>query len=162
MDEFLRNVTTGYWWISVVVVGVLINILSTVLVKRFEVFGSTVSSWLRGRSEERRKAFQAEVDKLVQGVASPETTFQEETRCRFRASTLLLLSVLLWLLLSSSRTTLVTSEGLRSFAALVSGVLLLGAVKLDSHADHLQRVVREARKVLRCQSKNTLGSSNPG
>lgn len=157
MDEFLRNVTTGYWWISVVVVGVLINILSTVLVKRFEVFGSTVSSWLRGRSEERRKAFQAEVDRLVRGVTSVDAIYQEETRWRFRAATVLLLGVFFGVMLSSAHTAVGPSKFMWPFAAVASGVLVLGAFKLDAHADHLQRVVREARKVLRCQAKNTLG-----
>ncbi len=59
MKEFLSNLGTAYWWLSVVVVGILINLISAYLKPRFDSKFSSASTWWRNKSEaqkaERRK-----------------------------------------------------------------------------------------------------------
>ena len=51
MNEFLANLNSLYWWISVVIVGILINLISSYLKSKLDNTLSNVSTWWRKRSK---------------------------------------------------------------------------------------------------------------
>jgi len=53
MTRFLTDITSIYWWISVVVVGILIHIFGTLISHKLDVPLSKVSTWWRDRSQQR-------------------------------------------------------------------------------------------------------------
>ena len=54
MSDFINNLSSIYWWISVVIVGILINLLSAYLKVKLDSSLSRVSSWWRNKSEARK------------------------------------------------------------------------------------------------------------
>lgn len=54
MRDFLTQLGSLYWWLSVVVVGILINIFSTLLHRKLDDRLSRVSAWWRSKSEKRK------------------------------------------------------------------------------------------------------------
>jgi hypothetical protein len=64
MSRLLTDITSIYWWISVVIVGVLIHILGVFIARRLDTRLSKLSSWWRGRSEQRRLERRTEIAKL--------------------------------------------------------------------------------------------------
>lgn len=54
MSEFLVNLTSLYWWISVVIVGLAINVLASYIVRKLDVRLSGISSWWRARSDKAK------------------------------------------------------------------------------------------------------------
>jgi hypothetical protein len=64
MSEFITNLSSIYWWLSIVIVGILINLFSAYLKIKLDTRLSTVSSWWRKRSEARKTRRLAELDRL--------------------------------------------------------------------------------------------------
>ena len=64
MKELISNVSSIYWWISVVIVGILINIISYYLTRKLDTRLSNVSSWWRKKSEIRKSQRLKKLDKL--------------------------------------------------------------------------------------------------
>lgn len=65
MDEFTKLLVSPLWWLSVVVVGILINLASAYLKPRLDETFSRSSLWWRNRSEEAKRR-----DRLVaEGLA---------------------------------------------------------------------------------------------
>lgn len=70
MDELLNNLTSTYWWLSVVVVGLIINLVSSYLKPPLDAIGSkTFHAW-KARSERANKMYVKKVDALA---AAPHT-----------------------------------------------------------------------------------------
>lgn len=55
MNEFLSNVNSLYWWISVVVVGILLNVISSYSRDWIDRALSRISGWWANRSDVRRQ-----------------------------------------------------------------------------------------------------------
>lgn len=163
MDEFLKNMTSGYWWLSVVAVGIVVNLVSGILEKRLGGLGSSTSAWMRLRSEKKRKAYQAEVARLV---AKPELLphfFQEETRWRMRALLMLGMFFLVGLMLVApdlGAQPLFGGSWVR-YVGLYCSIGLLISFKLDDRADRIQEIIRDARKVWAEQSSPSNVTEKP-
>lgn len=56
MDEFAKSLTSINWWLGVVLVGILLNVLSSYLKPVVDNLFSKVSFWWRNRSEDARDA----------------------------------------------------------------------------------------------------------
>jgi len=61
MRNFLTNLTSFYWWISVVIVGILINVFSVYITRKFDARLSKTSSWWRERSEKQKAEYLREL-----------------------------------------------------------------------------------------------------
>lgn len=64
MKEFLSNLGSSYWWISVVIVGILINVSSFYLTRKLDKRLSNISSWWRKKSEEKNARRLKEIEEL--------------------------------------------------------------------------------------------------
>ncbi len=64
METFLKNLTSPYWWVSVVIVGITINLTSIYLQKKLDSQLSNASSWWRKRSEKETRKQLQEVERL--------------------------------------------------------------------------------------------------
>ena len=51
MAEFLNSIKNPYWWITVVIVGIAINLFSAYLKQKLDTRVSSLSIWWRDRSE---------------------------------------------------------------------------------------------------------------
>jgi hypothetical protein len=54
MRNFLKDINSLYWWLSVVVVGIIINVTSSYLKIKLDRRLSAVSLWWRNRSESQK------------------------------------------------------------------------------------------------------------
>ena len=71
MQQFLTDVMTPHWWLSVVAVGLSINLAATYVRPVLDKITSSVSARRRTASEQRRRAFEVavaevEVDRELQ------------------------------------------------------------------------------------------------
>jgi hypothetical protein len=64
MKEFLTNIGSVYWWVSVVVVGILINLASAYLKTRLDTSVSRASKWWRLKSNVQRAQRQKDIARL--------------------------------------------------------------------------------------------------
>ena len=64
MDEFVKSLSSLSWWLSVVVVGILINLVSAYLKPRIDHRLLLTSSWWRKRSQERIERYEKELARL--------------------------------------------------------------------------------------------------
>ena len=64
MQEFLADLSTAYWWLSVVVVGLIINVAATYVRPLLDRTGSAASTHWRAASEGRQRSFDTAVAKV--------------------------------------------------------------------------------------------------
>jgi hypothetical protein len=51
MEEFIKSASSLYWWLSVVIVGIAINVFSAYIKQKLDRYLSSTSNWWRERSE---------------------------------------------------------------------------------------------------------------
>lgn len=103
MEDFAKNLASEYWWLSVVVVSFIINVLSAFLFRHLDTGVGKVSSWWRIRSESRARKFQEEVAALKENYLLLQVYFHAESRERLRVLTSLVTAVLCLVLVSVVR-----------------------------------------------------------
>jgi len=94
MKTFLTNLTSLYWWVSVVIVGILINLTSAYLKNRLDGRLSRISGWWRKRSEAKKAETEQSVVNLVDNPHEQYMAAFDGLRHGLRAVTVFLLSVL--------------------------------------------------------------------
>src|SRR2546421_702947 len=97
MKDFFNNIGSIYWWLSVVAVGVLINLFSAYLKNRLDARLSKVSSWWRNRSEARKAQRLKEIDNLCDNPSEQIMMGIHELRIKMRAIFYWLFSILTYL-----------------------------------------------------------------
>jgi hypothetical protein len=110
MDKFLSDLGTGYWWISVVVVGVALNLLSSYLKGPIDRLGSAAFERYKARKRVQGVAFDEAAGKLAVDREAREWTVQEETRLYFKCLRRTLLGI--WLMLGGAAVIAMSSRGL--------------------------------------------------
>lgn len=151
MENFLTQIASISWWLSVVTVGFLINILSVYITRRLDTRLSRVSSWWRRRSDEKAARRKKDLAQL-QGNPVKLTIFAlAELRNRIRALTMLVLAfaaAALALLVRLSAEKFVDAPVLIVLTVKI-GPLFLGALSfalftsLVVSADYKQRLISE-------------------
>lgn len=68
MDEFAKTVASPYWWLSIVLVGILINLVSAYIKPVLDRAMSRVSLAWRTRNDQRRAEYERELNALVGNV----------------------------------------------------------------------------------------------
>ena len=94
MRDFFKNLSSVYWWISVVVVGVVINVASAYLKTRLDTRLSKLSVWWRNKSEAQKGRRDEEVKKLRDDKQYQIIVGFREMRHRLRSIGLLIFGVL--------------------------------------------------------------------
>jgi hypothetical protein len=102
MTEFLQSTLTVNWWLSVVVVGLLINLLSAYLKAPLDAVGSRFFSFWRRRLEEAEKRWRLDAELLL---SNPE----EMASARYHALRLRAKSIW-WLIAMAGATTVYASD----------------------------------------------------
>jgi hypothetical protein len=85
MKDFFTNLGSLYWWISVVVVGVLINLFSAYLKNKLDRYLSSTSSWWRKRTEVKSNQRQSTIDKIRSDPDEKDRIIQNELRDRLQS-----------------------------------------------------------------------------
>ena len=85
LDEFLKNTSSAAWWIGVVVVGVVLNLVSAYLKKPIDLILSAVSSRWRRRSESARRERVALIAKIRGDKSLQTKLLADEMRERLNA-----------------------------------------------------------------------------
>lgn len=65
MEEIYEIVKTPQWWITVVIAGIGINLISSYLKSLLDGHLSRISKWWRNRSQEKKKEYQAYTYRLA-------------------------------------------------------------------------------------------------
>lgn len=98
MDEFLRDFMSLGWWIGVVAVGLVLNIVGAYAKSPLDrIFSAASSHWSR-RSELARAEEEERIALLRDDQEARTLLLAEEFRCRLRLLVMLLLAVFLLLL----------------------------------------------------------------
>lgn len=85
MKNFLTNLLSLYWWISVVVVGIVLNVTSAYIKTRLDRRLSGVSGWWRKRSEKERMKRETTLKRLKNNPHEQTLFAFGEMRNRLRA-----------------------------------------------------------------------------
>ena len=64
MSRFLQDITSVYWWVSVVVIGIVINVVGVLISRKLDIPLSKASSWWRDRSQKRMLEAEQEIVNL--------------------------------------------------------------------------------------------------
>lgn len=134
MDKFLQDISSSYWWLGVVLVGVVINILSSYLRRLMENNFSKFSQFWQTRRQSRIDDFNRRVDLLKKDADLKFVYALRESRYRIRAIGFLIFGLIFFDLgfLLEGRAPL-GIQTLPMIAALIT--LMLG---LDDHLDAMK------------------------
>jgi hypothetical protein len=98
MSKFVEDVTSIYWWLTVVVVGIVIHIAGSYLKPQIDKWLIAWSEKYRSRSAQRRAAYDEHVAKLRSDPTELFLAVAREIRLRLRFLSNLLISALMFLL----------------------------------------------------------------
>jgi hypothetical protein len=146
MDEFLKNASTASWWLSAVVVGVVINLLSAVLLRRLDKAGVTLTGWMRKHSEKKQQAFDEYVAYLVERPERLVAAYARESRWRLRSLYCLGMGVVCYLIFTTTSPSFSDSPTWKSVLTFFLSVIVLFAFKFETVADQTAEASAEAAK----------------
>lgn len=105
MDEVLQELTKPQWWVSVVIAGIAINLISAYLKKPVDRLLVAGPAWLRARSARKKAEWERLVDAMVRSQEERHFIMHLITRLRISAVHFLVFSIL-FLALPSAMATL--------------------------------------------------------
>lgn len=165
MDELTKNLSSPYWWIGVVVVGILINLASAYLKPALDRWLSRMSVWWRNQSAKRKARYEKEIEALM-GSAELQRNYEHaELKCSLQAlfgigfAILLLLFKVIALVvpeLSIARDLGVSVERANAIFYVFFSVVLLISFRQFIEADLIAGRVAEARRRQRTSNDNAL------
>jgi hypothetical protein len=148
MDNFLRGTQTLEWWISVVFIGILLNIIATFIYKKTpRLLGRVSTSWAE-RDQRARAAIQAKIVHLSQHAELRERLFRDELRGRLRSTFLGLIGAILllagfraeWAFLQDF------AQALGAFFCILGFIEYWKAISRGVEAEHAARVASERER----------------
>lgn len=95
MDEIVKNISSGSWWIGVVIVGISLNLLSAYLKAPIDRLLSAVFERWRARSLESKRRSVAVRERLKVDPIARNDLWRAEVRARFRCVTAVVFGILL-------------------------------------------------------------------
>lgn len=116
MSEFIQSVLSVNWWLSVVVVSLLLNLVSAYLKAPLDAMGGRLSSAWRRRSEAARERLRVAVEHLRADPGAMAAARYEALRLRAKSTW--------WLVALGIATTLYTSDLFLRAMELVLGTKL--------------------------------------
>jgi hypothetical protein len=105
LNDILTELSKPVWWVSVVVAGIVINLLSAYLKSLADKALNGTSSWLGRRSTARQLAWQARVNRVRLDEEAKHEALASEFRLRLQSIHFLLLAMFVMLLAISPTVT---------------------------------------------------------
>jgi hypothetical protein len=102
MKEFLNNLTSAGWWIGVVIVGILINLVSAYIKSKLDSRLADASTWWQKRSLAQKEKRQKEIERLNDNPHEEVMLALAGLRDRIRCTLFILLGTLIGTLTVSS------------------------------------------------------------
>lgn len=103
MEEFLKSLGSINWWLGVVFVGLLLNVLSAYLKSPIDRLLNSASKAWRNRSEASKKRSNAYIEQLRGSQELRQECWEQEIRARLQSLALTLMAVLLLILYLNQR-----------------------------------------------------------
>lgn len=160
MGEFLKDVVSLHWWIGVVIVGLLINLISDYVKPRLDQILGSISERYAKRSDSLKKASKERVQRYINETEFRPELRHEEITARLQFVSLLILTMLA---LGTAEVTTVSIADdtslrgliIRSVPYFLTGVVFVFAIGNQSLAMQCAAEIREARKLMRAQTGDT-------
>lgn len=154
IDKFWADTSSLYWWISVVVVGVSLNLLSSYMKGTIDRLAANAFDRYKARKQQLSSQFETQARTLVNDKDEREWTVQEEHRLYFKCLRRTLLGV--WIMGGSITLIYVTSKAgnaawLRYFgnAGMFIGLMLwFDAGSVYQQAFSVSALLRRARELV--------------
>jgi hypothetical protein len=150
LEEFLRNLTNPAWLLSVVVVGLVINIIGHFLARRIDSWLVRTSSWWRNRSQ-ARLAQEAKIVERLLSDKDEEMLFRvREMRDHLSSGIALLMALILVGFIAAilkvfpdSRQLYILSDGL----ILLTALLVFVTVGAQSRITSMNLILRKVDEI---------------
>jgi hypothetical protein len=143
MNEILKLATSPVWWISVVIVGILINLLSAYLKPPLDDRFGRISTWWRVRSKTKGEAWAKEVERLRASSEGRIAATIEEFRSRLWMMSYLLF-LIMFLLMLTVPLPHPLPNAFRSFILIAGALTLALVLAAHNRAARFHRLIREA------------------
>jgi hypothetical protein len=134
MEKFIQDIATTYWWVSVVIVGIIVNIISSYLKPFLENKLSLVSGYWKQRKEKRKEEFESQVALLAADDRLLSIYALREFRYRIRSVSYLVMSSLLFIIATWAQAFLPISIFL--IISFIGTLIMI--ISLDDHFDAIQ------------------------
>lgn len=155
MEEFTKSISSISWWLGVVFVGILLNVISAYIKSPLDLFFSGISGWWRSRSEIQIAKRTEAIEKLRANFEEQLMLAHTENRHRQRGTLFALATVFMLVLYLSAKLSLVNAsiKGLetneivfiRSFFYWSSMLIAFFSVIEISKANSCQSLLKDAR-----------------
>jgi hypothetical protein len=159
MDTLLESLKSPQWWLSVVLVGIVINLASAFLKQRLDGWMKRVSGWYRGLASKK----EAERTKRVAILAADEGALLHryfvDLRERMRSMHLLMLGLFLMLIADWIPGANSVNRGhFQAVVFAISALSLFASFSKFRAANELASEIRDARALRRKEPSRQPGS----
>lgn len=145
MDEVGKMILSPAFWVGTIVVGVLVNLLSSFLYPRLGALPGKMGHWRRARSAKRQRTFELTVRAMHVNPRLVAHTIADETRARFEAAEFLIVSVLCYVTLFGVANSNNANAIVQSVMGVGGGITLLLAKLAKRDASDKKAMLEEAR-----------------
>lgn len=156
MESFLEQLSSLSWWLSVVVVGIVINLVTAYAKPKLDSSLSSVSGWWRDRTEQQKAERTAKVDFLRSSKDEQIHAALDDLRDRIRALYLLLVGVFFMLLPAF----LELGKATKPFVLGLSALTYFASFVIFTRAARTKALLNSARAQSRDQCSDGRASSN--
>jgi hypothetical protein len=143
-EEFMDNLISPTWLFSVIVVGVVINLLSSYLKPKIDDLLSKISEKAREKNEKRRKEWEARVE-LLRNDNHEQLLHAAAVNTQLQRTTIIFLSGLLFFVAGTVESDFFSLE-FQAFLQFLALVCIFIGIKGTSMAGDRQRQLKEARR----------------
>lgn len=145
MNEVIRNLSSISWWFSVVIVGIIINLISIYLKAKLDKQLSSNSTWWRKRSQKIEKARLKRIEELRESEGEQRIAFLYIIAYLFWSLVLLILG-LCCMILCSIHINLNSSTNLRMSYMIAATLLIAIAIPLADLARDIFQMLKSANR----------------
>jgi hypothetical protein len=136
VDEIVKVLSSPAWWISVVVVGIAVNIVSAYLKPYLDSRLSRFSGWWRVRSEKQKALRRATIDRLRRSEHEQLLASLDDLRDRSRSLYMLVFGVFMmllqeWLNIGSHELVRIFVLAIAGISFFVSYFMFISAARLN-------------------------------
>lgn len=156
MNEVLNELSKPVWWVSVVIAGIIINLISAYLKTRLDKTLGGFSNWWAARSAKRQREWSERVERIRSSTSELSYEIALETRHRLQSIEILLFAILLILqlvLIESIRADV--SREVKIFFLAVSSLGLFASFLAFQSAVRAAKAIESARKSANLSSRRT-------
>lgn len=141
MEEFLNNLSSPSWWIGVIIIGIILNLVAAYLKTHLDTRLSRFSKWWRDRSEIRKKERESKIKKLRNNPQEQILFAVSALRFRIRSVHFLTVTIMLFVF-----TLDLPIRSLRIFLLAIAALALLFSLSDHTEAVTMESLVNESRK----------------